>query len=145
MQVWSCTGGRELRDIFGTLGPSSEKATCSRSSRLAIQEFRRCTRQSGSQNHPLVSGKKRHIHFEHINFLNRGLTAGQPAGYPEENAYFPGIGGEHIPELKETHQLFKPAGCPRVNRTLTRAKIYVYVPPVQAGAAANPNLLIPDP
>ena len=44
----------------------------------------------------VVVREKEYHYFKHINFLKRRLTPGQPADLPEETAYFPGLGGEHI-------------------------------------------------
>ena len=63
------------------------------------------------------------MNFQHLNFLKRRLTLGQPAGWPEQNDFFVRIGGE-------THQLFcldKPV--PGSTRTLTRAKKFMFYVP----------------
>ena len=45
--------------------------------------------------------RKRHINFEHINFLKVGTTLGQPAGQPEGKVYISCVS-------RRTHKLFGP-------------------------------------
>ena len=67
--------------------------------------------------------RKRHINFEHINFLKVGATLGQPAGYNQREKFiFPVFRGEHINFLARL-TLGQPVVCARAIWTLTRAKI----------------------
>ena len=70
---------------------------------------------------PEFRARKRHINFEHINFLKVGTTLGQPSGYQREKSIFPVFRGEHINFLARL-TLGQPAVCPRAIWTLTRAK-----------------------
>ena len=49
----------------------------------------------------LVRARKRHINFEHINFLKVETTLGQPAGWPEGKVYISCVS-------RRTHKLFGP-------------------------------------
>ena len=50
---------------------------------------------------PYDRARKRHINFEHIDFLKVGRTLGQPAGRPEGKIYISFVS-------RRTHELFGP-------------------------------------
>ena len=71
---------------------------------------------------PYPRARKRHINFEHINFLKIGTTLGHPPRFNQREKFiFPVFRGEHINFLARL-TLGQRAVCPRVIWTLTRAK-----------------------
>ena len=70
-------------------------------------------------NWPFLKARKRHINFEHINFLKVGTTLwDNPPLNQREKFIFPVFRGEHINFLARL-TLGQPAVCPRATWTLT--------------------------
>ena len=73
-----------------------------------------------------IRARKRHINFEHINFLNPGTTLGQPAGEPEGEVCISCVS-------RRTHKLFgrltlgQPAVCPRGHPDINQSKKYIFM------------------
>ena len=88
-----------LRKVPGPKGGADESAEVLRASKPRYC-FCRGLKPEAFFRH-FSSSRKRHINFEHINFLKVRTTLGQPAGSPEGKVYISCVS-------RRTHKLFGP-------------------------------------